>query len=146
MKKQEKKHKSTPQSGPGGASLIQAYLLADTWQTRQQILSLFANDFSKGELQEMIPGLTICRIDQARLHAMTAGFGQPIEEQKPKTRVRLDPLKADHFIDFISQPSLLQDVAYGTRKMKLETGETVLMPNVIRSHSISDHSSIQTIL
>ena len=81
----------------------------------------------------MIPGLTICRIDQARLHAMTAGFGQPIEEQKPKTRVRLDPLKADHFIDFISQPSLLQDEAYGTRKMKLDNGETVLMPNVIRT-------------
>ena len=28
---------------------------------------------------------------------------------------------------------VLQDVAYGTRKLKLDSGETILMPNVIRT-------------
>ena len=42
-------------------------------------------------------------------------------------------MKADHFIDCVSQPALLQDVAYGTRKLKLDSGETILMPDVIRT-------------
>ena len=40
-------------------------------------------------------------------------------------------MKADNFIDYVSQPALLQDVAYGTRKLKLDSGETILMPDVI---------------
>ena len=54
-------------------------------------------------------------------------------EEKARTRIKLDPIKADHFIDYISQPALLQDVADGTRKLKLDSGETILMPNVIRT-------------
>ena len=35
-----------------------AYEQAGHWQKKRQILSLFANDFSRAELQEMIPGLS----------------------------------------------------------------------------------------
>ena len=45
--------------------LIKAYDQAESWQTKRQILSLFANDFSRRELQTLIPGLTNWRIDQA---------------------------------------------------------------------------------
>ena len=36
-------------------------------------------------------------------------------------RSRLHPAKVDHFLDFVSSPSFLQDVAYGTKKLKLVT-------------------------
>ncbi|PFX16932.1 hypothetical protein AWC38_SpisGene18779 [Stylophora pistillata] len=49
--------------------LIKAYDQAESWQTKRQILSLFANDFSRREFQTLIPGLTKWRIDQARQHA-----------------------------------------------------------------------------
>ena len=38
--------------------LIKTYDQAESWQTKRQILSLFANDFSHRELQMLIPALT----------------------------------------------------------------------------------------
>ena len=40
--------------------------------------------------------------------------------------------KVDHFIDFVNRPYFHQDVAFGTRKLKLESGELMEMPNVVR--------------
>jgi len=48
-------------------------------------------------------------------------------------RTHLDPVKVDHFLDFISSPSFLQDVAYGTRYLKLSTGGKIEMPSVVRT-------------
>ena len=50
-------------------------------------VSLFANDFSRVELQTLIPGLTKWRIDQARQHTTKAGKGQVVPE-KTNTRER----------------------------------------------------------
>ena len=47
-------------------------------------------------------------------------------------------MKVDHFIDFLSRPSVLQDVAYGTRTLKLESGESLEIPNMVRT-VISSH-------
>ena len=60
--------------------LVKAYEQAGNWQTKRQTLSLFADDFSRAELQEMIPGLSKWRIDQARQHATEAGKSHPIPE------------------------------------------------------------------
>lgn len=48
-------------------------------------------------------------------------------------RCRLDPVKVDHFLDFISSPSFLQDVAYGTKTLRLSDGETIEIPNGVRT-------------
>ena len=54
-------------------ALIEAHNEAESWRTKRQILSLFANDFSRTELQSMIPSLSKWRIDQARSHATQTG-------------------------------------------------------------------------
>ena len=113
-------------------TLISAHNDAENWQTKRQILSIFVNDFSKTELQEMIPGLSKWRIDQSRCHATDVGEGQPIHD-KPIFRARLDPVKTDHFVDYISRPCFLQDVAYGTQKLKLDSGGHAVIPAVIRT-------------
>ena len=41
--------------------------------------------------------------------------------------------KVDHFIDFVNRPYFYQDVAYGTRVLKLDSREKVAMPNVVRT-------------
>jgi len=112
--------------------LIEAHNQAHSWQTKRQILSLFANDFSRLELQKMIPGLSKWRIDQARNHATETGKGQPILE-KPIYRARIETAKVDHFLDYISRPELLQDVAFGTKTLKLDSGERVIIPAVVRT-------------
>ena len=47
--------------------------------------------------------------------------------------MRLDPAKTDHFLAFITQPSYLQDVAFGTKTLKLDSGEKLLIPAAIRT-------------
>ena len=114
------------------ARLVALYNDANSWSTRQQILSIFASDYSKTELLQFVPGLTKFRIDEARKHAFQTKPGQPIEPPTI-TRTRLDPVKVDHFLDFISSPTFLQDVAYGMKTLKLSSGENVEIPNVVRT-------------
>ena len=94
--------------------------------TRQQILSIFVCDHSKSELSTLISGPTKWRIDEARKHAFLNEPGQQIEPPQIK-RSRLHPAKVDHVLDFVSSPSFLQDVAYGTKKLKLVTHWKFLM-------------------
>ena len=41
--------------------------------------------------------------------------------------------KVDHFIEFINRPYFHQDVSFGTTLLKLDSGETIEMPNVVRT-------------
>ena len=88
--------------------------------------------FSKSDLQKLIPGLSIYKIDTARKHATEFGAGRPLPEQEIK-RCRLDLVKIDHFLDFISTLTYLQDKAYETKTLKLDDGSTVTIPNAIRT-------------
>ncbi len=83
-------------------------------------------------MTEMIPGLTKYRIDEARKHAALSGPGKPVEVPTVR-RARMDPVKVGHFIDFISSPFYLLDVAFGTKSLKLANGEVLDIPNVVRT-------------
>ena len=52
-------------------------------------------------------------------------------------RVRIDKVKLDHFPTFVDRPYFYQDVAYGQRTLKLESGERLAMPNIIRTVTMS---------
>ncbi|CAB4012091.1 Transposon Tf2-6 poly [Paramuricea clavata] len=74
----------------------------------QKLVTLYQDSSSRTTRLEM-PGITTWRIDEARKHAALYGAGTA--KEIPKThRTRLN-----HFIDFISQPHFLQDVAFWTR-------------------------------
>ena len=45
--------------------------------------------------------------------------------------VRIDMSKLDHFIEFINHPYFYQDVSYGTKVLRLDSGETMEKPNVM---------------
>ena len=79
----------------------------------------------------MIPGYSKWNIDEARQHMIHRGKGQSVLEQ-PIFRSRIDAAKVDRFLDFISRPDLLQDVAFGTKNLKLPSGEHIIIPAVIR--------------
>ena len=46
--------------------------------------------------------------------------------------MKIDLVKLEHFLSFIDQSYFYEDVAYGTRTLKLDSGEELVMPNVIR--------------
>ena len=112
--------------------LVKAHNEVESWKTKREILSLFANDFSRTELKELIPGLSKWRIDPACQHGVVTGKGQPVLE-KPVFRTRIEMGKIDHFLDFISRPDMIQDVAFATKTMKLDSGERIIIPAVIRT-------------
>ena len=97
--------------------LVTLYNEASSWNTQQQILSLFAGDYSKTELLQVVPGLTKFRIGEARKHAFQTKPGEPIEPPTITT-TRLDPTKVDHYIHFVYSSSFLQDVGYGTNVVR----------------------------
>ena len=111
--------------------MIKAYDQVESWKTKRQILTLFANDFSHRELKTLIPGLAKWRIGQARQHDNEAGKGQIVPEQTI-FRKRIDQGKVDHFISYISQPQLHQDV-FGTKTLKLDSGERIIILAVVRT-------------
>ena len=41
--------------------------------------------------------------------------------------------QSNHFLDFISRPNFVQDVAYGTKTLKLSNEEKMEIPNVVRT-------------
>lgn len=116
--------------------LIAAYKYAPTKNLKTQILSLYAHRYPADKLIKIHKtsgqSVTEWEIRKARAHANTHGPGAPVEKT-PQHRVRMDTAKADHFLEFIDRPYFHQDVAYGTRTFKLDSGCKLVMPNVIRT-------------
>ena len=116
-------------------ALMQAYKNAPTGNLKTQILSLYAYRYPMERLQKLhepFESITMWQIKRARAHAREYGPGFTLEKAS-SYRVRLDTALVDHFIEFVNRPYFYQDVSFGTRKLKLDNGEQVTMPNVIRT-------------
>ena len=115
--------------------LLEAYRDAPSKDTKTQILSIYANRYPAKKLMEvhkLYEPVTEWELRKAKLHANNKGPGAPLE--KPVYhRVRLDTVKVNHFLEFINRPYFYQDVSYGTRTLKVDSGEKLVMPNVIRT-------------
>ncbi|XP_070569139.1 uncharacterized protein [Ptychodera flava] len=101
-------------------------------QMKTQLLSLVALDYTKRELLQSIKNVTVWDVDRARSHARQQGPGHLVANIPAYRPGRMPMEKVEHFMHFILQPQYTQDVAYGTRNLKLSTGESVPMPDVIR--------------
>ena len=113
--------------------LTQAYSNATTRNVKTQFLSLYVYRYPMKTLQkihEPHAKLTEWQIKRARSHERECGPGSLIETS-PSHRVRVPPAKLDHFLDFVNRPYFYQDVAFGTRMLRLSNGEKITMPNVI---------------
>lgn len=87
---------------------------------------------TKDELLQSIPGLTVYKIDQARLLG-DAHSRETVKEKMKTTRQRMDAEKMQHALGFFFDPSFMQIVSYGTREMKLDSGEKITIPDVVRT-------------
>lgn len=52
-------------------------------------------------------------------------------ERSPTIRYRVEQLQ--HFIDFFLSPHITSDLPFGEKKIKLSTGEQIVVPNTIRN-------------
>ena len=115
--------------------MITAYKNAPTRNLKTQILSIYAYRYPNERLKKLhepFERLSDRQIKRAREHARSIGPGLPVEK-KCFNRIRIDMAKLDHFLTFVNRPYFYQDVAYGTRTLKLDNGERLSMPNIIRT-------------
>ena len=47
--------------------------------------------------------------------------------------IRYDIKQLEHFIDFFLSPHITSDLPFGERRLRLSTGETIIVPNTIRN-------------
>ena len=116
-------------------ALTNAYKNAPTKTLKIQILSIYALKYSCDELKRIhapFENLSDRQIKKAKKLSRIVGAGMAIEKT-PFHRVQIDLAKLSHFLSFVDQPFFYQDAAYGTRHLKLESGEKLVMPNVVRT-------------
>lgn len=124
-------------SSPGNdlTALTTAYRNAPNKGLKTQILSIYVLRYSLTELKKIhapFESLSDRQIKKARKHAKTVGPGMSMAKA-PCHRIRIDLIKLDHFLSFVDEPYFYQDVSYGTRVLTLESGEQLVMPNVVRT-------------
>ena len=115
-------------------ALVAAYKNAPSKNLKTQVLSLYATRYSGKflkKIHEPFEKLSDRQIKKARAHAKNVGVGFTVEKL-PSHRVRIDLVKLEHFLSFADQTHFYQDVAYVTRTLKLDSGERLVMPNVVR--------------
>ena len=102
---------------------------------RTQVLSIYANKFLASKSKALHRSFEIIsdgQIKKARVHSSSGGHGIPVA-RIPQHRARSDKIQLDHFLEFTSRPYYHQDVAFGGRKLKLESGKELVMPNIVRT-------------
>ena len=95
----------------------------------------FAQNFQP-QIQRLLPGISLRQIKNARKHAEDQGPGEPVLKEQI-FRCRLDMKKVKDFVDFISRSIFLQDVAFGTKTLKLHSGEFIPIPALVRTMRVA---------
>uniref|UniRef100_A0A8W8NIJ4 C2H2-type domain-containing protein n=1 Tax=Magallana gigas TaxID=29159 RepID=A0A8W8NIJ4_MAGGI len=122
-------------------TILQLYCEAENNALKRQLLSLLSlpNAHSKSKLQKLIPGLTKWEIDQSRAHAASHGAGSLPGPMEPGYRNRMNKEKLEHALSFFLDPKFHQICSYGTKDLHCDNGQTVTIPQVVRT---TCHSSL----
>ncbi|CAC5367937.1 unnamed protein product [Mytilus coruscus] len=134
MSNDKKSTAETSSSEDITSTIVRLYNESTDTGYKVKILSIIVNKHSKSTLQEMIPGITVYRIDQARQQTLLYGRGS--EEDLVHTqqkRQRMDKSKLAHAVNFFTDPSFIQLVACGTRELNLDNGEKLVIPDIVRT-------------
>ena len=113
-------------------ALAECYNAADCWETRRQILSIMADKMPLKRLQHWIPNITRYLFTEAKRHCLIKGRGAPVQNTIT-SRLRVSTSQIDHFIDFITNSHIAQDLPFGEMIITLSTKGTIKVPNVIRT-------------
>ena len=88
--------------------------------------------YSQDELLDKFKGITLYDVKQVRKHASNGKAGMPIEPGH-YSRKKLSDTQSNHFLDFLQYGGVMQDVASGTRSVKLSIGRRATIPNAVRT-------------
>lgn len=114
------------------SSLLEAFQTATNKKMQIFILSLLPSSLSKNKVRSIF-GCSKWMIDKGRQFKVSFEAGEYLEEP-PKKRQRVSSEKITIFVEFLFRSGLIQDVAYGTTKLKLNSShESILIPHAVRT-------------
>ena len=112
--------------------LVECYENAGHWSTRRQMLSIIADKVSFKVVKRWIPNLSRYRYNIARHHVLLHGRGSTVPSSND-TRMKVLPLKLDHFLTFITSAYVMQDLPFGRKTLKLSSNTEIKIPNIVRT-------------
>ena len=116
----------------GLKAILLAYNECSNRSTKTQILSLISDRFSQSELQQLLPGISLGQVKNVRKHASEQGCGE-LKTKNEVFQCGLNMEKVRDLIKFFCRSTLLQDVAFGTKTLKLSSGDRILIPSVVHT-------------
>ena len=112
---------------------VESYKQAYTSDNRRQLLSLVASNVTYAELVAHISRLTRYEFTAARRHTLEVGAGLTAQSEAKQIREKVDPVKIDHFLDFITSSTIVQGLPFGRKTLALSSDTKIDIPNVIRT-------------
>ena len=106
-------------------AVVKSYNTLSEPEERRQLLSIIADIISFKQLQELIPGISRHQVTQAKKHKNQFGRGAAVPVSAGLPRERVDSAKVDHFLDFVTSSHIIQDLPFGTKNIKLDSGEEI---------------------
>ena len=94
--------------------LVECYENAGHWSTHRQMLSIIADKVSFKAVKRWIPNLSRYRYNITRHHVLLHGRGSTVPSSND-TRMKVLPLKLDHFLTFITSAYVMQDLPFGRK-------------------------------
>lgn len=104
--------------------LKEVYLNADTWLMPRQILSIIVKDRDYNEVKQLIGNVSHWKFTQAKIHCQDVGCGMPLTVEK-KHRNKMNEEQLEYFIDYLVSSDIVKDLPYGTKTIRLSTGQIV---------------------
>ena len=77
-----------------------------------------------------IPRLTRYEFIAARRYTLEVGAGLPVQQAVKNPREKVDSVKLEHFLDFITSSNIVQDPPFVRKTLKLSSGTKIHIPNV----------------
>ena len=114
-------------------AVVESYKQANSSEIRRQLLSLVASKVTCAALVAHIPRLTRYEFSAARRYVLEVDAGIPVQPVAKRTREKVDSVKLDHFLDFITSSNIVQDLPFGRKTLTLSCGTKIDIPNVIRT-------------
>ena len=98
-----------------------------------------ASKVTYAELVSHMPLLTRYQFTAARRYTLEVGAGLNVQLEAKQIREKVDPTKIDHFLDFITSSTIVQDLPFGRKTLTLSSGSKIDLSNdiVIRTVLLS---------
>jgi hypothetical protein len=115
--------------------LADVYGTADTPRMKMKILSLMAPYFEFYIIEDIIPGISRFKYNEAKKYASLSVPCAGLTEKKVVSHRRsIDDKLLDHFIGYLLSSQVTIDCPYGTKTYTVETGELITVPLIIMKH------------